>query len=287
MDIRYKLYPYPVLSSFSNDYIDCTFQAEVEAIKDIGDIVFKMNIIMDNAELECFINQNKIEYLFHIECSQTSYRTIVKSSDVMNIKRIPEAKLNGKVSVCTFMVAKEDILNYSNHKLNTDYEDMTFYIAKGSILGIGGQTNIEITKEMEHLAKIPSIFSILRKDTEDNEGMQIELLPDKIKVWLPNEDFYNYRNISTRPTFIPIVHSMIIMPVLIYAFEMIKQNGADEYESYRWFKSIEKKLSRWKMDFKNELLEKPSYELAQKLLDLPIKRALFSMANIGEGEEET
>lgn len=287
MDIRYKLYPYPVLSSFSDDYIDCSFISDIKVVRDIRDIVIKMNVIMDNVELQNLIKLNKAEYLFHIECSQTSYRSILKTSYTENIKRISESKLNGKVSICSFIVAKENIPDYKNSKLNKDYGNMVFNISKGSILGIGGQTNIDITKEMDEMSKIPSIFSILRRDVNDNEGMQIDINGDKIKIWLVNEDFYNYKNVCNMPSYLPVLHSMIILPTLLYTFEILKQNGTDEYESYRWYKSIDRTLKKSKLSLDNECLESiPTYQLSQKLLDLPIKRALSSMVNIGEEDED-
>lgn len=287
MDIRYKLYPYPVLSSFSNDYINCSFISEVKVVRDIRDIVFKMNVLIDNTELQNLIDSNKAEYLFHIECSQTSYRSVLKTCDIENIKRIPESKLNGKVSVCSFIVAKENISNYSSSNFNEDYGNMTFKISKGSILGIGGQTNIDITKEIDEMSKIPSIFSILRRAVDDNEGIQIEVNGDKIKIYLSNEDFYNYKNICNMPLYLPVIHSMIIMPALTYVFETLKKNGTDEYESYRWYKSIDKVLEKLGKNLDGDLLENVhTYELSQKLLDLPIKRALSAMISIGVEEEE-
>lgn len=287
MDIRYKLYPYPVLSSFADDYIDCSFISDIKVVRDIRDIVIKMNVLMDNAELQNLIDSNKAEYLFHIECSQTSYRSVLKTCDTENIKRIVESKLNGKVSICSFIVAKENIPNYTNSKFNEDYGNMVFNISKGSILGIGGQTNIDITKEVDEMSKIPSIFSILRRDINDNEGMQIDINGDKIKIWLSNEDFYNYKNICNMTSYLPVLHSMIILPTLLYAFEILKQNGIDEYEGYRWYKSIDRTLKKSELSLDNECLENiPTYQLSQKLLDLPIKRALSSILSIGEEDEE-
>lgn len=37
----------------------------------------------------------------------------------------------------SFIVAKEDIPNYTNSKFNEDYGNMRFNISKGNILGIG------------------------------------------------------------------------------------------------------------------------------------------------------
>lgn len=286
MDIRYKLFPYPVLSSFSDDYINCRFVTEVRAVRDIKDIVFYLNILMDNAELQSLIEAGKAEYVFHIECSQTSYRSIVRTVEFENIKRIPESKLNGKVTICSFIVAKEYLKNYTNSLFNCDYGNMSFNIERGSILAIGGQTNIEIIKETEELSKIPSIFSIIRLDTDENIGMKFELGRDKITIQLPNETFYNYKNSINMPAFQPVLHSMLIMPALIYVFETLKCAGIEEYETYRWFKGIERILKKSDIDLNADTLENnPSYELAQKLLDLPIDRALKSLLNVGVEED--
>ena len=37
MEIRYKLYPYPVLSSNSDDYIDSIFDSAVEVVREVLD----------------------------------------------------------------------------------------------------------------------------------------------------------------------------------------------------------------------------------------------------------
>jgi len=79
---------------------------------------------------------------------------------------------------------------------------------------------------------------------------------------------------------------MLIMPALIYVFETLKCAGIEEYETYRWFKGIERILKKSDIDLNADTLENnPSYELAQKLLDLPIDRALKSLLNVGVEED--
>lgn len=287
MDIRYKLYSYPVLTEHLDDYIDSYFKTNIEVIKDINDLIFKMDISFNNEALENLINEDKIEFVFHIECPYTSYRVIHKTRELSNIKRIPESKLNGKVSICSFIIAKENIPEYKNHNFNSDYENMSFNISRGSILAIAAQVDVNITKEAEELSNVPSIFSILKDDTDNNTGINIEYNNDKIQIWLCNEDFYNYKNISSLPSFIPIIHAMIICPALSHVFECIKQNGIEEYSEYRWFRSIDKNLKKHGKSLTLDLLsEKSSYTLAQELLELPISRAFKSMIDLDNTEED-
>jgi hypothetical protein len=40
MDIRYKLFPYPMLSNFTDDYEKSGFISEVKVVRDINELVF-------------------------------------------------------------------------------------------------------------------------------------------------------------------------------------------------------------------------------------------------------
>ncbi|KLU64847.1 hypothetical protein DEAC_c31750 [Desulfosporosinus acididurans] len=287
MDIRYKYFPYPVLSTFSDDYLNSGFISEIKVIKDINDIILSLKVLLDDSAMLSLISQNKAEYVFHIECSQTSYRSIVKTSETESIKRIAESKLNGRVSICTFIVAKEDLDRFRSNSFNEDYGNLSFHIKRGGILAIANQVNLDITKETNDLSKIPSVFTVLRRDSEDDLGMQIEIDGNKIKLFLCNEEFYNYKNVAAVPNFQPLLHAALILPALIYTFETLRHSGTEEYEMYHWFKAIEKALLKSNLEFNQDTLEnRPSYELAQKLLASPISRGLKSILTFGMEEEE-
>ena len=74
---------------------------------------------------------------------------------------------------------------------------------------------------------------------------------------------------------------------LIYTFETLKKEGIGEYEELRWFQSVSRTLKKNNMTLDQETLENiPSFELAQKSLDLPIDRALEALASQGAADEE-
>lgn len=287
MDIRYKLFPYPVLSLFTDDYENSGFISEIKAIKDINNIKFYLNVLLDNTELADMIRNDQAEYVYHIECSQTSYREILKTSEIESIKIIPESKLKGRVNVCTFIIAKEKITKFKNNCFNSDYEGLSFSLEKGSILAIANQFNIDIIKDIEDISKVPSIFSILKRDIDEGLGMDIDIDGDKIKLWLNDEDFYNYKIASGLPTLQPILHSSIVLPSLIYTFETLRTSNLEDYESYRWFRVIEHILKKSDFEFNKDLLEDiPSYQLAQRLLSLPISRGLNSIVDTEMEDED-
>ncbi len=73
MDIRRRLYPYPVLSNYTDDYINSTFCVEVLAEKGIREINFNISLKLVNDEIKQMINDGIMEYVVHIECPQTCY----------------------------------------------------------------------------------------------------------------------------------------------------------------------------------------------------------------------
>ena len=117
--------------------------------------------------------------------------------------------------------------------------------------------------------------------------MKINVDSDKIAIVLDSANFQNYKVMISMPSMISVFHSMIIMPALIYVFEMLRREGVDEYINRRWCQGLKRALERSNVELNAETLENvPSYELAQKILDLPINRALRDISTAGENESE-
>ena len=287
MDIRYKLYPYPMLAADMDDYINSSFTFTVSTEKEIHEIKFSFQLNLRNEGLTNMIQNSKAEYLIHIECPQTCYRYAIKTSNLTYIHCIPERELNGRVSICAFIVAKEDLSTYYNHAFNEDYEGMSFAVDRGSILAIGGQYTLTIVKDTEELAKVPSIFTICKRAADTETGLEIDMDGDKIAVTLSSDSFGRYKNLASELKYQPAFHSMLIMPALIYVFETLRREGIDNYNDKRWFVAISKTLSKSNVVLKAETLDNiPSYTLAQKILDMPIDRALSALAEWSEDESE-
>ena len=78
MNITKRLYTYPVLSEERDDYTDSVFDADVQyKMKGVNNLLFDFDIEMDNKELQKMILEGDAEYVVHIECANTSYRTTI------------------------------------------------------------------------------------------------------------------------------------------------------------------------------------------------------------------
>lgn len=288
MDIKYKLYPYPVLTAGADDFVNSSFSFETTVSRGIREIKFAFDMKLNNEEILAMLEQGDAEYLIHIECPVTGCRKIVKSDTSFFTKRISESELNGKVSICAFIVAKKDIPAYINKNFNTDYEGITFFVERGGILAIGGQYHLDVLKDTEELARIPSVFTICKYAADTDESMRIDMDQQKITISLSNKSFQNYKLLSGNPSLFPVLHSMIIIPALIYVFETMHREGIEEYEDRRWFAAVAKTLKRYGLSLDETTLSNvDSYGLAQKLLEVPIDKALSAIAMLDDGEEET
>ncbi|MGN1114930.1 MAG: hypothetical protein ACI4RC_07410 [Oscillospiraceae bacterium] len=289
MDIHHKLYPYPVLSIYNDDYKDSSFTMKFTAEQGLREICFKISLNLVDKKINKLIENEYAEYVIHIECPYTAYRTVIKTDETEIRKNVPEHKLNGKVSICAFVVAKDDIIDYYNDSFNDDYEGMKFDLHRGNIIAIGGQYNMKITKEVEELSKIPSIFTICKCAEDTDESMKIDIGGEKITITLCDKSFEDYKLLAGMPEMQPVIHSMLIIPALVYTFENLKNSGTGEFEDQRWYKSIERSLEKNGFVLDDKLLEDvPSFELAQKCLDLPINRALDALIShdFSDGEDE-
>ena len=119
--------------------------------------------------------------------------------------------------------------------------------------------------------------------------MSFELGGNKIKILLCEKDYNIYKKIANSPKLQPILHSMIIIPALVYVFELLRREEFESYEDNRWFRAIRKTLKNNSIELTEENLGiYSSIELAQKILDMPLSRAFENILNedLNEGDEE-
>lgn len=286
MDIKFKLYPHPVLWDRVDDYNKSKFDCEIKMRRDIRKFIFDVDFILDNEELENMIKGNLAEFVLHIESPASSYRILEKTSFRHLRVNLLDEKILGKISLCPFIIAKEDIKDYCNNDWNKEYRGFKFNISKGSILAIGSQYNFTVEKEKEELSDLPSIFTIYKKETTEEIPIEVEINSEKIKIGLNIKDYEKYSptKYGTEDN-INIVNAFLIFPTLLYVFEQLKENF-EEYEEYRWFKAIGRMLNKYSLKLDYDLVSsKSSLELAQKLMNFPVSKALVSLENIGEREE--
>lgn len=290
MNITKRLYAYPVLSEEKDDYIKSVFNVQLEHnMQGVNHIRFNFTILMDNEEMQELLMEGKAEYVIHLECPNTAFRTTVHTISNQAFCEIPIGRLNGKLEIIALLVAKEDIKQFSSKDWNEDYEGVVFDFSRGNILGYKNLPSLDIVKNFEELSNAGSIFMIYKRLTNEPKPIAVNLDASQIKIGLGTQEYEIYSRFCKKTQFQQILNSMIIFPALVYVFEELKQeNGIEANEGKAWFVSLNRAYKKRGISFIDEIMneEKTSIELAQEAMELPLNKALAMMSELYEGDEE-
>ena len=277
MQLRSKYYTYPVITEDADFYEDSSFTSGVEQVLDGYNIKLKLKAELINPELEEMLKKEEVLIAHHIECTQTCFRRLVLTNENVKECILKDGEVNGVVQVCTFLVANKYIEKYSNKLFAQDFRGFRFDIERGCIMAVGNQINLRINKIRDDLANTASIFSIIPNRDETVTNIKVDTSGNKIVVMIPKETYSIYFNMSGNLDIQPLMHSILIIPSLVYALTEVKESRTHlyDYEDYRWFRSLRKAAEKMNISFTEESLENiEPFDLAQKLMDSPIPKAV-------------
>ena len=289
MEIKYKLYPYPVLWNKNDDYkMPSEFSAEIKTEENFKNTKLKIKFFLKDKEIEKLIRENKAEYVVHIEGTRTYFRDFISTRETEITYDLKDRDILGKLEINFFILAKQDIKGYRNDNFNEDYSSEAFNLKKGNIIAIADGYKANIEKIDDELGKVASIFTICQRETVEQIGMVIEMNDHKIRVALNKTDYESYCYLSHEPNKVETINSIIVFPALIYIFEQLKKDFTEtDYTEYKWFRALENIFKKNGQELNKELLENEiSIDLAQRVLNYPIERAFNSLTNEDEGDDE-
>ena len=290
MDIKYRLYPYPVLASFNDDYKNSRFHVNAECVLDGFDICIYYSVELENNQIQKLISKGKACLVFHLESARTGYREAKETDKLKGKIVIKDSLLNGDLNFCPFIIAKESIQGYFNNDFNEDYTDPV-NLEKGYLIAIGNQMIWSINKNNVDLLNSSSPFKIGLNPDESVSNMVVEFESQpKIRILLSSKDLSCYKNMNDTPELKSILNSAVVVPALIYVLSELKQCDDMEtaFGSLSWYLAIkESYLKNFKKDITTDLFNENVFELAQKMLKTPINDAFEDLTTLGsQGNNE-
>lgn len=286
MKLNNFVYPYPVLSSETDDYINSTFNCDYSILEDYqGNKAISVIYQLDNKELEQMLEKKLIKVILHLECSFTSYREIIEFSGKTLYVKMDSSKFEGRLELNTLIISNVEIDIYSNNNFNPLYYGSSFSVSdlkKGSILGLTSTISVDLETKANDDDSVSSIIQITKKKSA--EFMEVDLYNNSILICLPEKQMNQY--IDSRNTLMETsVLSFVVLPALVYALQHM-QNNYDESLTYRWYLVMEEKLED--MGYRVEELEsspKSILEIAQEILRNPLERSFIDIGKIGVSDE--
>ena len=288
MEIKNRLFPYPVLCAENDDYIDCSFNVKTNMTEEVADLVLTFEVdLVNNDELSLLIRDGYAEVIVHIECSSTAYRTVVGITGNKRAFRLPKARVNNEVYLVGMIVAKKDIKGFTSVNLNEDYGSEAIDFQKGSILAYRNLPKYLITKNYEELAGDNTFFTIIKRTSlEGAEQLPVtyELSAPKIQIIVDEKTYDEYIKYHNNPLMEPITNTLLVMPAIAYMVESLRDYGCDSFKTLFWYQKFKKACKLQGKDFEQDIIdsEKSSLEVAQELLRYPIGRAFESLSRVIE-----
>lgn len=282
MQINQRLYPHPVLSWFSDDYPRGIFQPALQVTPNKS--FFRLLLVCKTSSkaLKGLIAERKAAYCIHVECPATRFRSAFTSYEENYEIDIPVSDLDGKVEVSRTIVCTATIKNFSSEEFHSDFSGRSFDLSPGDVMAAAETVEFPAIKKDDELAKLPSIFSILRSQEENPEHFDIDLGDQKIKILLAPELHKTFLDLNAEIAMRATLCSLILIPALISALEHVR--STDETSALfdrRWFVVLSKRAKDVGIDV---LSLKDSAEsslvIAGKLLGNPLSKSFNDLESL-------
>lgn len=243
MRIKNRLSPYPILDNYGDDYVDSSFTVDYDVMSQFTEVYGELKFNLQNEDIEKLIANGLAEFVAHIECPSTCYRTVVSSSENEMQFRMDCNVLSKVIEIRTFIVLKKDVDNYHSIKFNPDYDGETFNLKAHQIIAIGTAKNFDIEKDDKDLDSLPSIISIVKVTDKKKGAISVNTDGDyKIIVGLDEEIFGLYARLG-KTTFKTTCFSVVLLPALLIIIQRMHEfRNDEEFSSRHWFKVINKIL---------------------------------------------
>ena len=273
MRLSNRSYPHPVVGN-RDDVPGAAFQASVEMTTDKEAIYLDVAVKCSSKTINDLIKKNDAKFVMHVECSNTLYRRAFEFADGNYRAQIPSDNLNDAVEVNVFARAARAISGYRVDATNPDYGNTTFEIDKGDILAVGDGHLFYLDAPFDALSPIGSIMQIQAAHEDGDRPMQVEYSGPKIVIYLSKKDFADYNLLKGMEGMSVALTTTIVLPVLIEAINQVKTNDDDDL---RWVRALKRRIESMQLTINDD-----SLELAQKILELPVKRTLASVRMLAE-----
>lgn len=280
-------FPHPVLAPFRDDVSPNDFILKLEISSDTQNWYLKVRFEYSNPTLKELVQNGRATHSVHVECRRNFYRELFSFMDETRELVIKANELVGRVEVSGFVSAREAIDEYGVEGAHSDYGDAKFQIRVGDILAVDRTQQFEAYVDYDPLKNIASILTIRRDEHREDGQMTVDTNGDVIVATLSQGDYDKYTDLKADPTFVPLLVNQVVVPVLLEAMHEIRDVNDDEFQegmaARRWYRSVYKKLSDSGVDLRKT--DKSALDALQTLLQLPLRRSLHSLMQIGSSEE--
>lgn len=276
MRLSARSYPHPVLGN-RDDVPGVAFQAVLEMSADKDYVYIAVAVTCSCRTLNAMLENGRAAYVLHVECSNTVFRRAFEFREPQHRISIGADNLNDAVEVNVFVRATDGISYYCIPEAHSDYAGSTFDIQRGDILAVGEGQVFHIESDFDSLSRIGSIMQINESPKDGDIPMEPSFDGEKIVIFLSKGDFADYKVLKLHEGVRGPLTTTIVLPVLVEALHILKEESEGMDDTRRWVRALARRIDSLGLADESQPLL-----LAQKLLELPVKRALSSSRMLAE-----
>lgn len=275
MRLSSRSYPYPVVGN-QDDVPGAAFQAALEMPTDSQFVYLDVQIKCSSKTINDLVKKGDACFVVHVECGNTLYRKAFEFDEESYRAQIPSDNLNDAVEVNVFTRAKKCLSGYRVDKAHSDYGTVAFNLEKGDILAVGETHIFYVEAPFDALSPIGSIMQITETHKDGDQPMQVQYDGQKILIELSKKDFEDYKRLKATEGVSTALTMGIVLPVLVDAIYVLQKSDEDDL---RWARNLKRRIESIGMKLNDDPLE-----TAQKILELPLKRAFASARKLAEAD---
>lgn len=284
MRIKNRLSPYPILDNYGDDYLNSSFTADYEVRTQFTEVYGKISFKLENDEIKNLIAGGYAEYVVHIECPSTCYRTKISSVEKDIEFKLDSVNLAKVIEIRTFIVLTKDIKDFNSKDFHPDYAGQTFDLSEHQILAIGTAKNYNIDKDEQDLESLPSVLQIVKLKDKKKGSLAINTdNDDHVVIGLATDVYELYANLG-KTTYKSTAFSLVLLPALVIILQRMHENRDDEdFKVRHWFQVINKLLEDNNFKLDDVKIENDSLlTICQSIFADPISRSFHELESCCE-----
>jgi len=257
-----KTFPYPVLRPHSDDYLDSEFQAIAEFVIQGNDIRVNFSYHISSPELLKKIDEGLAKYVSVISCRDTYYRNVIITDKSQYSESIDGSILRGKVVTESYVVAIDNIKDYSFTDINPEFGKKFFDFRPGEIMAQEETQVLFIERDL--FAPVSSVFQLVKNTSLNGGEWRVSLELDNVQIEVSPEIKENIDNTRSNSACRAILINSIYFSAACHAIQQLKDDGG--YNDCKWAKVIAQQMHNYHLDL-NSL---DAYVITQKLMKNPL-----------------
>ena len=285
MQWNQRLFPYPLLARWTDDYGDKNFRVTLEGtLSRNGFINLGIRFECESEFLTSLIEQKKAQYALVVSCPATAARTVIPSSLAETIAGLEAGDYSKELSSIPLIVTTKDLRGFASAEHADEFREAApngFAIAQGSILAAG----VTVRTPLEAQSDAASVIDLVVGSQVPDGEMAVELDNDRIRITLSQHDKALVEKLRTKNPSdreMTMLFSSLYLPAVA---EAVRKLPESDYAEYRWAVVLRNALRKSGIDEDDESLQENAFSHAQKILNNPIGRALVTHADSEDGED--